>query len=419
MHTVVIVGAGFGGLQCARALAHRPVQVVLLDRNNYHLFTPLLYQVASSLLDPSDIAYPVRSVFRRVPNVRFRQAEVVGVDFDRRIVLTAAGPEESYDDLVLATGASINLFDQPDLEHSAYHITTLPNALELRNRVLACFEAAAVERDEEARRRWLTFVIVGAGPTGVEYSGALAELVRLIAGRDYPTIPRDSVRIILLEGGDRVLPPFRASLGHHARRRLEALGVEVRTASLVESVTDRRVVLRDAEVIAARTLVWAAGVKPNTLETGANLPRVRSGRIEVDRYLRVSGVHAVFAIGDAAGSVESGRELPMLSAPAMQQGRRVARNILRELRGDPPVPFRYQDRGIMATIGRHAAVAQVGAVSFRGLAGWIVWLVVHLYFIIGFRNRITVLIGWAWNYVFYDRPIRFVLSAAHRKGNSE
>jgi NADH:ubiquinone reductase (H+-translocating) len=413
MPRVVIVGAGFGGLNCARALAGKPVDVLLIDRQNYHLFTPLVYQVASSLLNPSDIAFPVRTVLRGARNVGVRLAEVTGVDFDHRLVRTVDGPDEPYDYLVLATGARINFFGQSAIEASAFNLSDLPSALQLRNHVLSRFEAA-VTADLPAKRRALTFVVVGGGPTGVEYAGALAELVRLVVLRDYPGIVRADVRILVVEGADRVLPAFPPQLGAHARSRLERLGATVRTGVLVRSVNKSRIELSSGETVDADTLVWAAGVMPNALAAALPTGRRKNGRVEVDEYLRLRGQERVFAIGDMAAVLHGDGDLPMLAQPAIQEGRAAGRNILRHLAGRPLRPFRYFDPGIMATIGRNAGVAQIRRLALKGWLGWVAWLAVHLYFLIGFRNRLAVLLQWAWNYIFYDRPIRFIVHEARR-----
>lgn len=414
MMRIVIVGAGFGGLQCARGLVNQPVEVLLLDRNDYHLFTPLLYQVASSLLNPSDIAYPVRAVFRRARNVTFRVADVDGIDVAERRVQIRGAADEPYDILVLATGAALHFFNQQAIQRYAFHLNELPRAMELRNHVLACFEAAVRATDRAERRAWTTFVIVGGGPTGVEYAGALAELVHLMLRRDFRSLVGDDVRIIVVEGNDRLLAAFPESLGRHAGRHLERRGVALRLGQLVESAASGVVRLRDGDEIASHTLVWAAGVRAR-IPGDAALPTTPSGRIRVGDCLEVGGCENVYAIGDVAGCVGDGRELPMLSAPAMQQGRAVAANILRRLTGRPPHPYRYRDKGIMATIGRHAGVAKMGKFALRGFMGWVAWLFVHLYFIIGFRNRFVILLQWAWNYILYDRPIRFVVRAADRE----
>ncbi len=410
---VVIVGAGFGGLSCARTLAGKPVEVVLVDRHNYHLFTPLLYQVASSLLNPSDIAYPVRAVFRKTANVRVRVGEVVGADFAAHWVAVREpdGPAVirlAYDHLVLAVGSTSNFFGNTAVAGAAHGLRDLPEALELRNHVLRCFEAAARESDEAIRRSWLTFAIVGGGPTGVEYAGALSELVRLVLVRDFPELDMGKVRIVLVEARDRILPAFPPPLGEDAELRLRLRGIDVRLNTRVERVAGDVITLSGGE-LHARTLVWAAGVKPSELVPQLRLPLSRSGRVQVDAHLRVAGQERVYAIGDIAAAPHRDGEMPQLSAPAIQEGRCVARNILRTERKTPLETFRYFDKGIMATIGRNDAVAHLaGGLQLKGLTGWLAWLFVHLVYIIGFRNRIVVLIGWAWNYFRYDRPIRHI-----------
>ncbi len=410
---VVIVGAGFGGLSGARALAGKPVEVVLIDRHNYHLFTPLLYQVASSLLNPSDIAYPVRAVFRKARNVRVRLGDLVGADFAAQWVAVkeaegTAITRLAFDYLVLAVGSTSNFFGNTAVANAAHGLKDLPEALELRNHVLHCFEAAARESDEAARRPWLTFAIVGGGPTGVEYAGALSELVRLVLVKDFPELDMRKVHIVLVEARDRMLPAFPKDLGDDAELRLRQRGIDVRLDTRVESVAEDVITLSRGEKLRAKTLVWGAGVKPSELVAQLRLPVTRSGRVQVDDHLRVVGQERVFAIGDIAAVPYRDGEMPQLSAPAMQEGRCVARNILRVERGAPLETFRYFDKGIMATIGRNDAVAQLGRLGLKGLVGWLAWLFVHLYYIIGFRNRIAVLIGWAWDYFRYDRPIRLI-----------
>jgi len=409
---VVIAGAGFGGLSCARALAGKPVDVVLVDRHNYHLFTPLLYQVASSLLNPSDIAYPVRAVFRKTKNVQVRVGEIVGADFAAHWVAVREpdGPAVTrlaYDYLVLAVGSISNFFGNTAVEGAAHGLKDLPEALELRNHILRCFEAASRESDEAARQRWLTFVIVGGGPTGVEYAGALSELVRLVLVKDFPELDLRKVRIVLVEARDRMLPAFPQPLGNDAELRLRLRGIDVRLNARVERVADDVITLSTGDKVQARTLVWAAGVKPSELVSLLRLPMTRTGRVQVDTHLRVVGQERVYAVGDIAAVPYRDGEMSQLSAPAMQEGRCAARNILRTERKAPLEAFRYFDKGIMATIGRNDAVAHLaGGLQLKGLIGWLAWLFVHLAYIIGFRNRIVVLIGWAWDYFRYDRPIR-------------
>jgi NADH:ubiquinone reductase (H+-translocating) len=405
---VVIVGGGFGGLTCARALDGADVDVLLLDARNYHLFTPLLYQVATALLDPSDIAYPFRTVFRRSRNVRFRQARVTGVDFEARRVTVAGGDAVDYDTLVLATGSANAYFGNPELAERTIGLKLLDEALRLRNHVLSCLERAAQATDPDERAAWLTFVIVGGGPTGVEYSGALAELLEMVLGRDFPELAPGSARVVLVEGADRLLGPFHRRLGAYAADTLRSRGVEVRLSTLVREATETAAVLSSGERVAARTIVWSAGVGPSD-PLPPEASRSRTRRLEVDDRLRIRP--GVYAIGDVA-SVRMGEgELPMLSPPAMQEGRYVARAIRRG--GVPPEPFRYTDKGTMATIGRRAAVAQVGPVRLRGFLGWITWLVVHLYYLIGFRNRAAVLASWGWDYLRRDRPIRLIVRSSY------
>ena len=411
---VVIVGGGFGGLACARALDGADVDVLLLDARNYHLFTPLLYQVATALLDPSDIAYPFRTVFRRSANVRFRQARVTGVDFEARRLTVTGGEAIAYDRLVLATGSANAYFGNPDLAERTIGMKALDEAMRLRNHVLSCLERAAQCADPAERAEWLTFVIVGGGPTGVEYAGALAELLDMVLGRDFPELTPGSGRVVLVEGADRLLGPFHPKLGTYAADTLRSRGVEVRLSTLVKEATDTSAVLTST-TIPARTIVWSAGVGPTDPlpDKEEAVPRSRTRRLQVDAHLRLRP--DVYAIGDVASVRSDGdgaaAELPMLSPPAMQEGRYVARAIRQG--GPPDRPFHYRDKGTMATIGRRAAVAQVGPVRLRGFLGWITWLVVHLYYLIGFRNRAAVLASWGWDYLRRDRPIRLIVRSRY------
>jgi len=407
---VVIVGGGFGGLACARALDGAAVDVLLVDARNYHLFTPLLYQVATALLDPSDIAYPFRTVFRHSRNVRFRQARVTAADFDARELTVAGGERIPYDTLVLATGSANAYFGNPELAERTIGMKHLDEAMRLRNHVLSCLERAAQTADPDERAEWLTFVIVGGGPTGVEYAGALAELLDMVLGRDFPELARGSGRVVLVEGTGRLLGPFHPKLGAYAADTLRSRGVEVRLSTLVREATASTAVLApaghgDTVSIGARTIVWSAGVGPQDPIPPEAVPRSRSKRLRVDDRLRLRP--GVYAIGDVASVGSGGGELPMLSPPAMQEGRYVARAI--RAGGEPAAPFRYLDKGTMATIGRRAAVAQVGPVRLRGFLGWITWLVVHLYYLVGFRNRALVLASWGWDYLRRDRPIRLIV----------
>jgi NADH:ubiquinone reductase (H+-translocating) len=407
---VVIIGGGFGGLACAKKLEGKAVDVLLVDGRNYHLFTPLLYQVATALLRAPDIAYPFRAVFRGSRNVRFLQALVTGLDLDGRYIRTKAGHELRYDYLVLATGSTNNYFGNETVADATVGMKTLAEAQRLRNRVLACLERASQAGDEQERREWLTFVVVGGGPTGVEYAGALGELMRLVLGRDYPELRRDDARIVLVEAQERLLATFPDKLARYAQRQLERRGVEVDVGSLVTHATDAAVTLSSGRHIRTRTIVWSAGVRADPPEGAEVLTRSRSERLSVDERLRVTGKPGIYAIGDVASARQDGAELPMLSPPAMQEGRYVARAILADAAGsgDRGGPFRYRDKGTMATIGRTAAIASIGPLKLRGFIGWAAWLTIHLYYLVGYRNRLAVFGSWGWNYLRKDRPIRII-----------
>lgn len=406
---VVIVGGGFGGLACANRLAGRPLEVVLVDRRDYHQFTPLLYQVASALLTAPDIAYPFRAAFRRVSNVRFLHAEAAGVDLDRRVVHVGGEDELPFDYLVLATGSENNYFGNPALAAHTLSMKTLPQAQRLRNHVLACLEHAAQAGEPDERRRWLTFVMIGGGPTGVEFTGALLELLKLVLGRDYPELAPELARVLLVEGTGRILPTFAPPLGRYASRVLERRGVEVLTETLVERASPEGVLLADGREIAAATVVWSAGIRATQLPGTEQLPQSGARRLATDEHLRIVGEQHVFAVGDVASVKLNGRELPMLSPPAMQEGRYVAETILADVRGSSPRrPFRYSDKGTMAVIGRNAAVGSIGWAQLTGRIGWLAWLGVHIYYLSGLRNRAVVLVNWAWNYLRKDRPIRMI-----------
>jgi len=411
---VVIAGAGFGGLTCARALRNVPVDVLLIDRNNYHLFTPLLYQVASALLDPGEIARPVRELIRPISNVEFRQAEVTGADLDRRILTTDRGPIP-YDYLVLATGSQSDFFGNASLMQHAMGLKDLDEGLALRNRILSQFEASRWVTDPEKRRTMLTFAVVGAGPTGVELAGALSELIRLVLRKDYRDLDLGEVRVLLIEAAAAPLGTFEPNLREAARRSLEKKHVEVMLGAKVEAVTDESITLAGGEEIAAGTIIWTAGVRASRLGQALGLQLGRQARIKVEPTLQVAGHPAVFVIGDLAGATDRGAPLPMLIPVAMQEGRHVAATIAELVRNGGAKAFRYKDPGIMATIGRNSAVAELGAVHLSGFLGWLMWLAVHLVNVISFRSRILVLVNWAWDYLFYDRPIRLIVRARDPK----
>ncbi|HEV7194956.1 MAG TPA: NAD(P)/FAD-dependent oxidoreductase, partial [Pedococcus sp.] len=405
---VVIVGAGFGGLTAARALRYVPVDVLLVDVNNYHLFTPLLYQVASSLLDPSEVAQPVRALVRPLHNCEFKMARVTGADIRAQVLHTDAG-DEPYDYLVLATGSESNFFGNQSLERHATGLKQLPEGLAIRNWVISCFERARWSADPAERQRLLTFAVVGGGPTGVEYAGALSELVRLVLRKDYRNLDVSQVRVVLLEGASHLLGAFEPRLRDAAARSLRNKGVDVWFDALVKEVGDGGLELRDGRLLEAGTVIWTAGVRATDLGHQLGLEVSRSGRLRVGPTLQVPGHPEVFAIGDLASFEQAGQELPMLIPVAMQQAKHVGRAVRDLMTGKAVRPFAYRDPGIMATIGRNSGVAQLGPIRLSGFLGWLMWLGVHLINIVTFRNRVAVLLNWIWDYFFYDRPVRIIV----------
>ncbi len=409
---VVVVGAGFGGLSVVRHLRHAPVDVTLVDQHNYHLFTPLLYQVASALLDPSEIAHPVRAVVRGLGNVRFRMGRLTAVHLEERRIDTTSG-SVAYDHLVIAAGSVNNFFGNRSVEEGSYPLKELDDALALRAHVLECFERAATTEDSAERRRLETIAVVGAGPTGVECSGAFSELTHVVLRRDFRDTPMDSVDIELLEAAPAVLGAFAPSLQNAARRTLERKGVRVRLRTAVQEMSeDGTVVLQDGGRIEAGTVIWTAGVRAAPVAELLGVEPAHGGRIPVDEQLRVAGHPEVHAIGDVAAVQGAGGPHPMLAPVAIQQGEHVARQIAAAATGAaPPGPFRYRDKGTMATIGRNSAIAQIGPLRFSGFPGWVMWLFIHFIQIISFRSRVVVLVNWAWDYLTLDRPVRLITGA--------
>ncbi|HSP15739.1 MAG TPA: NAD(P)/FAD-dependent oxidoreductase [Thermoanaerobaculia bacterium] len=404
---VVILGGGFGGLYAARHLGKAAVRITLIDRHNYHLFQPLLYQVATAALNPSDIAAPIRSVLRRQRNTNVLLGEATAIDTTRKIVTLRDG-EVSYDSLIIATGATHSYFKHPEWEANAPGLKSIDDALEIRRRVLVAFEAAERETDPALQAEWLTFVIVGAGPTGVELAGALSEIARKSMIRDFRRIDPSRARVILVEGQDRVLPVYPPSLSEKARNQLEGLGVEVITSAIVTSVTQREVRIGE-RTIPTRTVLWAAGVQASPLAQSLGVPLDRAGRVLVEPDLTIPGHGDVFVIGDLAALKQAdGTFVPGVAPAAIQEGLHVARNIERAIAGQPIEPFRYHDKGSLATIGRAAGVADFGFLKLSGFVAWLAWLAVHIFFLIGFRNRFLVLTQWAWAYVTYQRAARLI-----------
>lgn len=412
MPRVVIIGGGFGGLSAARALRRAPVDVTILDRRNHHVFQPLLYQVAMAVLSPGDIASPIRWILRHQRNVEVLLGEVSRVDTAGQMVHLADGAEVRYDYLVVAAGATHAYFGHDDWRPHAPGLKTLEDALEMRRRVLLAFERAERETDPVRRRALLTFVIVGGGPTGVELAGALAEITRQSLAKDFRHFDPSSSTIILIEGGAVVLPPFPEPLRAAARHDLERLGVEVRTSTLVTGIGAGFVDAGETRIEAA-TVLWAAGVAAAPIGATLGAPVDRVGRVLVQPDLTISGHPEVFVIGDLASLAGvDGRPHPGVAQVAMQMGSHAARNIVRATEGQPLRPFLYRDLGDMATIGRASAVADFGWLQLKGWIGWLAWLFVHLMNLVGFRNRLVVMVQWAWAYFSYQRAIRLITGSA-------
>ncbi len=403
---VVIVGGGFGGLHAARALRGAAARVTLLDRRNHHLFQPLLYQVATAALNPSNVAMPLRAILRRQENVTVLLAEATAVDAAAGKVILADG-EIAYDFLILATGVTHSYFGREGWARFAPGLKTIEDALEIRRRVLLAYEAAEREPDPARRREWLTFVVIGGGPTGVELAGALAEISRHALARDFRNFDPAHARVVLVEGTARLLPPYPPELSERARVQLARLGVEVRTGAMVTGLDGAGVSI-GGERLAARTVLWAAGVAASPLARSLGVPLDRAGRVPVGPDLAVPGRPRIFVIGDLASLQQDGKPVPGVAPAAVQMGRHAAANVGRALRGEPLAPFRYRDRGMLATIGRGAAVAAFRRARLWGELAWWAWLAVHIFFLIGFRNRFLVMFEWAWAYLTYRRGIRLI-----------
>ncbi|MGZ7079782.1 MAG: NAD(P)/FAD-dependent oxidoreductase [Thermoanaerobaculia bacterium] len=404
---VVIIGSGFGGLYAAKTLGKQPVDITILDRRNYHLFQPLLYQVATAALNPADIATPIRSIVRHQKNTIVTLGEAVSIDTKNRLVKLSDG-EIAYDFLIVATGATHSYFAHPEWEQSAPGLKTIEDALEIRRRVLLAFEAAERETDPKAQAAWLTFVIVGGGPTGVELAGALSEIARKTMVRDFRRIDPRSARVILVEGKEHVLPTYPEELSIKARRQLEKLGVEVITGGIVTAIGGHEVHIGET-AIPSHTVLWAAGVQASALARSLDAPLDKAGRVLVQPDLTIPGHPEVFVIGDLASLKQrNGQLVPGVAPAAMQEGTHTAENIRRAIEGQPLRAFHYNDKGSLATIGRAAAVADFGKVRMSGFLAWMAWLTIHIFFLIGFRNRFLVFAQWAWAYITYQRGARLI-----------
>ena len=409
---VLIVGAGFGGIACARALADAPVEVVIVDQRNHHTFQPLLYQVATAGLDVGDICYSVRGVVRRQANATARQDRVIDVDLDGRRVTCASGAEIAYDHLVLALGAVTADFGVDGVAEHAFGLKSGHEAITIRNHVVRKFEQAdqAATATAPADPGRTTIAIVGGGPTGVEMAGGFAELIESVLLRDFPNVQAEAANVVLIEGADRLLGAFTPRLGAKARHRLERMGVTVHLGRQVSAVRADELELDDGTIIEAQTIVWAAGVRAHPMVESLGFETARGGRIVVDEHLRVPGRPEVFVIGDlAAASLPDSSLIPQVAPAAIQGGKHVA-EVIAAVEVDQVDPFAYRDKGSMATIGRNAAVVELpNGMQVTGFAGWVAWLGLHLIMLMGFRNRVSVLVNWAWNYLTYDRGSRAIV----------
>ena len=405
---VVVIGAGFGGIAAAHELARDPVDITIVDRNNFHTFQPLLYQVATAGLNSADVAFPVRAIFRRQPNVTFRKASVQGVDWERATLAVDEGSDIGFDHLVVAAGATTNTFGLDGAEH-ALPLYSLRDAVALRNHVLSRFELAASQPDAVVDGQ-LTFVVVGGGPTGVEVAGALIELFHQVLRKDFRSLDISRAVVVLVEMRDDLLGSFHPPSRRHARETLASRGVDVRTGAVVDRITPAALHLRSGVVIATETVVWAAGVKADSLASVLDVEVGAGGRIVVGSDLTIPGHTGAYAVGDIAEIPGRNGALPQVAQVAMQTGRHAARQIRASLEGASLRPFRYRDKGTMATIGRRAAVTELPiGLRLRGTLAWLAWLGLHLLYLAGFRNRISVFLNWAWNYVTWDRGPRLIL----------
>ncbi len=414
---ILVIGAGFGGLFAARALKNQAVDVLLIDRQNYHLFTPLLYQVATCGLEAEEIAYPVRGIFRNRSNINFLLGEVTGIDTADKIVSVRTNGttrREAYDYLILAAGSVSNYFGNEEIERESFELKSLDDAVTLRNHILRMFERAAWTDDEDERHTLTTLVVVGGGPTGLETAGALAELYEHVLSKEYANL---SPRIVLVEAVDRLLAAFPKPLQRAAYQQVEALGVEVLLDKRVDGVSPGEVRISDGTIIPTHTLIWTAGVKASPLAQMLDLPLQKGGRIAVKPTMEVEALPDVYVVGDMAHLEDpDGQPYPMLIPVAQQQGRLAARNILRRIAGEEAQPFHYFDRGIMATVGRSRAVAYIfNRVQLSGYIAWLAWLGLHLVTLMGFRNRLNVFVNWLWNYLTYDRSARIILEPERQK----
>lgn len=418
---VVIVGGGFGGLKLANKLKNSDFQVVLIDRNNYHQFPPLIYQVASSGLEPSSISFPFRKLFQQRKNFYFRMAELLAVHSEERMIETSIG-QLDYDYLVLAAGTTTNFFGNEAVEKGAAPMKTVTEAMGLRNTILSHLERALTCTDESEREELLNIVIVGGGATGVEIAGVLSEMKRFILPRDYPDLAPESMRIHLIEAGDRLLASMSQHSSGSAADFLQRMGVDIQLNRKVVDYRDHKVIFADGSEIPSRTLIWVSGVKAVSIGNVAPTLTGRGGRIKVDEFNRIPEMNGGFVIGDQSlqtSDKDYPNGHPQLAQVAIQQGKQLAKNLRRMERGLAPEPFHYRNPGVMATVGRNRAVAEIGQLKMSGWFAWMLWLVVHLRSILGVRNKIVVLFNWVWSYLTYDQSLRLILRAEPMKEVSE
>ena len=414
MPHVIIVGCGFGGLAAARALADAKVDITIIDRSNHHLFQPLLYQVATAGLSAPAISAPIRSILAEQRNITSLMAAVADIDVTRKTVALEDGSEIAYDYLIVAAGSTHSYFGRDEWATLAPGLKTLEDAFDIRRRILMAFEYAEREDDPVRRAEWLTFTVIGAGATGVEMAGTLIEIARHTLSGEFRRIDPRQAKVVLLEGSDRVLAAYPPDLSEKARTQLVKLGVDVRTGSRVTDIDEEcvRYTGKDGEQrLASRTVIWSAGVAASSLGKALNVPLDRAGRVPVGSELSIPGHPEVFVIGDLAAATSDGKPVPGVSPAAKQMGRVAARNVLAHMAGKAPENFVYKDYGSLATIGRKAAVAMVGKLKFSGYPAWLFWLFVHVYFLIGFRNRLMVMTDWAWAYLTFKRSARVISSA--------
>ncbi|MBE0670217.1 MAG: NAD(P)/FAD-dependent oxidoreductase [Anaerolineales bacterium] len=405
---IVIIGAGFAGLETARGLANAPARITLIDKNNHHLFQPLLYQVAIAGLLPSQIAQPVRTLFRKQKNLTFQMGEVTEIDLAKKFV-KLNGSVIAYDYLVMAAGARTNFFGFDTLEKYGLQLKDLDTAVKTRNHLLSMFEQASHEGDAEKRKAMLTFVIVGGGPTGVETAGALSELIRHVMRKDFPSLNLSDARVILLEAGPSLISAYPNELRQATFKLLRNKKVDIRLNTKMLDFNGQRVELGDGSIIESQTLIWTAGAKAAEIIDSLGLEQASMGRVRVTPSLQLPQFPDALVIGDAAFLVNGdGQPLPMLSTVAIQQGHTAAKNIRRLIEGKEPLSFHYKDPGLLATVGRNAAVARIFGISFSGFIAWVIWVFLHIYRIIGFRNRLIVMFNWAWDYFFYDNQVRLI-----------